>query len=151
MFKICITQPNPTKFLQKWVPLILGAEQKLAAKLFDETHLKSEFKETESPLPFAILCEKKEFKKEQNYYGEDVGWPEPACTDFFPTPTDKGMCMTANLNVQDIVHDYEDYDPLMESEFQKSTQKIQGGTVWSQKTYVIGVAESAIWIVNQSA
>ena len=61
------------------------------------------------------------------------------------------MCMTANLNVQDIVHDYEDYDPLMESEFQKSTQKIQGGTVWSQKTYVIGVAESAIWIVNQSA
>ena len=119
---------------------ISDAEQKLAGKLFDETHLKSEFKETQSPIPFSILCGKKEFKKEDNYYGEDIGWPEPACNDFFPTPTDQGMCMTANLNIQDIVHNYEDYDPLMESGLQKSKQKIQGGTVWSQKTYVIGIA-----------
>ena len=59
--------------------------------------------------------------------------------------------MTANLNIQDIVHNYEDYDPLMESGLQKPIQKIQGETVWSQKTYTIGVAGTPMHAVNQSA
>ena len=137
---------------RKWISNpISDTERKLAAKLFDETHLMTDFKETDSPLPFSILCEKKESEKEQQYYGEDIGWPELACNDFFPAPTDNGMCMSANLNIQEMVHDFEDYDQLIESEFQKSPSKIQGGTMWSQKTYVITTFGEPIIAVNPSA
>ena len=116
------------------------AGQKIATKLFNQTNVKPELKETQSPMPFSILCEKNEYKKDQVFYGEDIGWNEPACNDFFPAPTDQGMCMSANLNIQEIVHDYKEYDSLFESGFQKSSSKIYGGTMWSQKTYVISTS-----------
>ena len=126
-------------------------EQKLAAKLFGEANLKNELKDSQSPLPFSILCEKKDYEKDREFYGENVGWPEPACNDFFPTPTDQGMCMSANLNIREIVHNHEEYDSLLESQFQKSPSKIQGDTLWSQKTYVISTLGDPLIPVNPSA
>ena len=128
---------------RKWISSsVSGTEKKLAAILHGESNLNHEdLKATPSPVPFSILCERKLDGKNKGFVGEHVGWPEPSCDGFFPTPTDQGFCMTENFNIQEVMHNgYEIYDELMEPSLQsKESSKIEGGTLWGKKTFVIGV------------
>ena len=97
-----------------------------------------ELKATRSPVPFAILCERKRYGVENGYIGEYVGWQEAACDTFFPTPSDQGICMTENFNIREVMHGHEKYEALMESSKQKvGVEKFTEGSTWSKKTFVI--------------
>lgn len=126
---------------RKWISSsATEKEKKLASILHGESNLNHDnWKATSSPAPFSILCERKLDGKNRGFIGENTGWPEPTCDGFFPTPTDQGFCMTENLNIQEVMHDVHDkYDELMEPTSQsQESQKIEGGTLWGKKTFVI--------------
>ena len=48
-----------------------------------------------SSMPLLIFCKN---KLDQEWLGDDIGMIANFCTDFYPTPTDQGICMTKNLN-----------------------------------------------------
>ena len=128
---------------RKWMStMTTGTEKKIATILHGESNLNQDnLKETPSPVPLSILCERKLDGKSRGFVGENAGWPEPSCDGFFPTPTDQGFCMTENFNIQEVMHDgHERYDELMEPTLQsKESPKIEGGTLWGKKTFVIAV------------
>ena len=77
-------------------------------------------KSNRSPLPFSLLCH----IQNTGYIGENIGLSEPVCHNFFPSPTDQGICMTENINVKEILHDYEKYEELMEPNLQEYLQMV---------------------------
>ena len=120
---------------RKWISEpVQDAERNLAVKLFGESMVRKSPTSLKSPVPFAMLCE----SKLEGFKGQDINeWTQNSCDSFFPTPTDQGFCMTENLDVKEVLHEHEQYDILMEPGLQKQTTKIQGGTLWSPKTFVI--------------
>ena len=125
---------------RKWMSdSISQAEKKLSLKLHGESNVNFDLRPAQTPVPFSVLCERRlGGKKEIGFVGENVGWLEPVCNQFFPTPTNQGICMTENFNIQEVLHGYEKYDQLMESSQQsKVVKKIDGGTIWGRKTFVI--------------
>ena len=113
-------------------------EKKIARKLFGESSvIKGNLKASQSPVPFSILCERKQHGQDISFMGENVGWLEPACDTFFPAPTDQGICMTENFNIQEVLQESEMYDVLTESQQQKPSTKMEGGTMWTEKTFII--------------
>ena len=119
---------------RKWISEPVGDfERNLAGKLFGESNITKIPVSMKSPVPFAFLCE----SRMEGFKGDQVGLSKPACNDFFITPTDQGLCMTENLDIKEVLYEYEKYNILMEPSLQKPSKKIQGGTLWSQKTFVI--------------
>ena len=125
---------------RKWISNEVPEEEKrIAKKLFGESNvIDGQLKATRSPVPFTLLCERKRYGVENGYIGENIGWHEAACDSFFPTPTDQGICMTENFNIQEVMHVHEKYEPLMESSRQTVwDEKLTEGTTWSKSTFVI--------------
>ena len=121
---------------RKWISnQVSEAEKKVATELFGQSNvIKGKLKELQSPAPLSVFCE----KGKEGFQGEDIGWLEAACDEFYPTPTDQGICLTENVNIQEVMHGYEKYETLMESSFQEAfSEKITGGTKWSYKTFVV--------------
>ena len=71
------------------------------------------------------------------FYGEDGGILPKVCSDFFPTPTDQGICLTQNLELDEIMQRKEPYEDMFETSKQSSKSKIDGGTLLSEITFVI--------------
>ena len=80
--------------------------------------------------------------KFEGFSGDDIGISDKVCDEFFPTPTDSGICMTSNLDIKKIAHVRKEYEPIFEQNQQTSNKKIQGGTHWSESTLIINTAES---------
>ena len=57
------------------------------------------------------------------------------CNDFYPTPTDMGMCLTRNLNIKDILHQNDDYEDIFGND--KKPKKFLGRNFWSEMTLII--------------
>ena len=132
---------------RKWTSdEVPGTEAKLAKKMLGESNVISgNLQGTQSPAPFPLLCERKQHGQRIAVEREDVGLQQFACENFFPTPTDKGICLTENFNIREVMYDHDLYEPLMESYMQKkSSSKITGGTKWSQKTYVIASQRNSL-------
>ena len=115
---------------RKWLSNEGPEERSIASKLFGKSKI-ANLKSKTSTVPFSILCH----KEGNGFLGENVGFSKPVCDNFFPTPSDQGICMTENMNFKEIVHVFDKYEVLMESKSQKPTSKIEGGSLWSQKTY----------------
>ena len=107
-------------------------ELTLAEKLFGADKIKSPESKT-SPMTLAAFCHRKYY----GFTGKDIGISAKVCDDFFPTPTDAGICLTKNFNIQEIIYPNSQFNILYESEFQKSTDKFEHGTYWSETTLVI--------------
>ena len=124
---------------RKWVSN--GApeiEKKMARQLFGESNvIKGNLKASQSPVPFSILCERQQHGQDISFMGENVGWLEPACNNFFPAPTDQGICMTENFNIQEVLQESKMYDALTEAHLQKPSTKMEGETMWTEKTFII--------------
>ena len=60
------------------------------------------------------------------------------CNDFFLTPSDLGMSLTKNMNINEVVKIPDDYKELMEIRSTKRPKvgNIEGGTIWSEMTLV---------------
>ena len=107
------------------------AEGELAKKLFgkDSTgNLNHEF----APFFLTLFC----YQQSKGFEGDDLGMKAKVCNNFFPIPTDQGICLTKNLNIKEIMNINEEYDQLFEPDEQKSDEIIKGGTYGSTNILV---------------
>ena len=108
-------------------------EKVLASKLFGHSAVRNE-ELIMGPTPLVLFCS----RRDTGYVGEETyGLSEKLCDEFFPTPTDDGMCMTQNLDVKEFLKDYKAHDILFESAAQNPPPKILEGSFWSEKTLII--------------
>ena len=87
-----------------------------------------------SPMSMAIFCHRKSTGLE----GDEIGQSVKYCNDFFPTPTDKGICMSKHLNINEILKIDQRSDILFESKLHsQSNMKSETSTSWEDLTLVI--------------
>ena len=107
-------------------------EKELAEKLFGINNVK-DMEQISAPKSMAIFCH----GITTGYEGDDFGDSVRFCNDFFPTPTDKGICMTKHLNVKEILNTNKDSEEIYEPQFQWSSKKFKNGIDWDELTLVI--------------
>lgn len=118
----------------KWITNpIEDFEKRIAIKLFGESNILKNLNSYKSYAPLPILCH----HEDSGFTGDNVDMTVPACADFYPSPTDQGICLTSNLDLKQVLRNHEKYEPLMESNNRKGPSKIEGGIVWSQQTFVL--------------
>ena len=76
-------------------------------------------------------------KMDVGFTGEDVGIAERVCNEFFPMPTDRGICLTKNMDIKTITNVEKPYDDLFESKSQTSAKNIESGTKWGEISFVL--------------
>ena len=101
-------------------------EKKLAKLLFGNAEYK--LKNNFAPFPFILHC----YQRSMGFEGDDIGMYAKVCKDFFPTPTDKGICLTKNMDIKDIIHINEEYKTLFEPDLQSSGKSVNIGTEESE-------------------
>ena len=112
---------------------ILSTEQKLAERLFGSKYIRKSFQMI-APMTMPIFC----YQENKGFLGDDIGMAGKFCNDFFPTPTDDGICLTKNLDIKEVMNTNKQYDLLFEPHKQiPNTQNIKGGSLWSESTLVI--------------
>ena len=129
-------------FLQRKVLLdsITPNEKNLAKKLFGSTRTKN-LEYFLAPSSMILFCH----KMNEGFFGDKVGPFERYCNDFFPTPTDNGVCLTKNLiNTREIIHLNEPTNIFTTDQHSKKQPEkyINGGAVWGQETFVIFTDQS---------
>ena len=91
--------------------------------------------DTKVPWFMTLFCHQKDL----GFTGEDIGIREKVCNSFFPMPTDNGMCLTKNIDTNDILKaDYlEGYEDYLELNKQESAPFIERGTKWGEISFVL--------------
>ena len=72
-------------------------EKELATKIFGEKRTR-DLKHKIAPFPLILFC----YREDEGFLGEDFGMFAKACNEFFPTPTDQGICLTTNMDTKEI-------------------------------------------------
>ena len=122
----------PQRKLMELDPII-PYEKELAAKVFGVDNIKN-LEQGAAPLSSIIFCH----SKVHGFTGDAVsGMKARLCNDFFPSPTDVGMCLAKNLKINEIMKPNEYFDTIFDSSFQPKIQKIESGTTWSEDTLVL--------------
>ena len=112
----------------------------LSSTQFEQDYAKKMFgKESTGKLnhkfaPFALIlfC----YKRSEGLVGEDIGPFAKLCNDFFPTPTDHGICLTQNMDINQVMKIGKEYENLFEADLQKPPESVKGGTYGSKHTLV---------------
>ena len=104
----------------------------LAERLFGQNMIKN-VKTLKSPWFLPLFC----YQKDKGFTGENVGIPEKTCNEFFPTPSDAGICLTKNMDIRNILDVGEEYVDLFEPQLQTSAKYIESGSKWGQITLVL--------------
>ena len=86
-----------------------------------------------APSPLPILC----YNNRIGFTGDDLGMSGKVCNDFFPTPSDSGICLTKNLDVKEIIHIKGAYFSLFEPKTQMPAMKIENGTTWGGISFIL--------------
>ena len=108
-------------------------EKNLAIKLFGEDSVK-DLDYFNAPMAMAIFCH----RKDRGFLGDDIGMHANVCNEFFPIPTDVGICLSRNLDIKEIMHPNDQFfETISESNLQQKTENIEGGYLWSETTLVI--------------
>ena len=121
--------PQRSIFLNPSTP---DKEQDLAKKLFETGNVKK-LDPALAPKSPVIFCH----NKREGFLGHDAGMSSKFCDDFYPMPTDIGLCLTRNLDIKEVLHENKHFKPLYESNLQSSPDHIQGGTLWGDMTLVL--------------
>ena len=93
-----------------------------------------------APAALPIFCQ----RFDQGFTGDDIGLSEKVCDDFHLSPTDNGMCLTKNMDINKIVKDTEHYQTLFEPDLQ-TNQKILSGTTWGQISIVFWLPDDYLY------
>ena len=96
-----------------------------------------------APVGLAILC----YNNRIGFMGDNLGLSVKFCNDFFPTPTDSGICLTKNIDLNEILHIKEKHNSLFEPEPQQPTKKIDNGTTWGGISLIL-LPEQNIYSAN---
>ena len=112
-------------------------EKLLAERLFGEDAVFTNLPNLLVSFPLVIFCSN---RMQPDFLGDVVkGFSVKFCNDFFPTPTDVGICLTKNLvlkNVLDYALDKE-YEWYMESDNQNHTRENGIDDYWNGNTFIL--------------
>ena len=114
--------------------LFKSGEKDLAQRLFGASNIKQPNKTT-SPISIPLFCH----NKRVGFHGENIGFTSKVCDDFYPGPTDIGMCLTKNLELNKIVLDDPNYNEFLEFDSDRQVDAIEGGTLWSESTFIFQI------------
>ena len=107
-------------------------EKDLAERLFGKNYTK-DLQYLSAPFPLILFC----FNGKKGFVGDDLGMSAKACSDFYPMPTDKGICFTKNINIKEVMKTEPAYDNFLSLNLEKSDEYISGGTSNSRQSFVI--------------
>ena len=107
------------------------AEKELAEKLFGKNRIKG-LKHMTTPFPLPFIC----YNEKEGFVGDDLGMFAKACNEFFPTPTDQGICLTKNLDIKEVIKSEKTLDYLFDSHLQDSKKSAKEGTLATQSTLI---------------
>ena len=106
-------------------------EHDMAKRMFD-TGLTGKMNDTFAPFALILFC----YTRTKGLVGEDIGLFAKVCNDFFPTPTDQGICLTQNMDINEVMKTGKEYETLFEPNLQKPPESVKGGTDGSKHTMV---------------
>ena len=114
---------------RKMKPIPIGHHEKsLIGTLFQNAKIKGDNEFHSGPMSPIIFC----MDKLKGYDGDDIGVGTKICNDFFPTPSDSGICLTKNLDIKNILHANDQYHSIFESKLQKQEKLFEGMTLMSE-------------------
>ena len=67
--------------------------------IFGSKNIKEDLDLKHAPTALPIFCHRNDL----GFIGDDIGISERVCNDFFPTPSDSGICLTKNLDIKTIL------------------------------------------------
>ena len=108
------------------------AEWNLTRKVFGS--INSEDIQDFASMPFVIFCKD---RVDQRWHGDDIGMTPRFCSDFYPTPTDQGICMTKNLNFEDLLDFSSDFTKSFKGNKEKIPVLVQGDRLTAKATFVL--------------
>ena len=83
------------------MPSFSNSELSLTKKVFGSTRGQKDKKSRNiASMPLVLFCKD---SNDQDWLGDDIGLDTKFCSDFYPTPTDQGLCLTKNLNFVDLI------------------------------------------------
>ena len=85
------------------------------------------------PMALTIFCHRNDI----GFMGDHFGVEDKFCNDFFPTPSDAGICLTKNLDMKDILKAKKEYDGLFQPHLQNPSMKIVSGTDWGEISLIL--------------
>ena len=107
---------------------------KFARKLLGEENLLNNPNDM-SPFSMIIFCKS---RRDQEFIGLDVeGMSSKYCDEYFPTPTNAGMCMTKNTDMKQLANFDNDYSDFLEIERRFGNDTIEGGNRNAESTTVL--------------
>ena len=133
---------NKSKFLtimknflpRKVMPLSKTTiENDMAKELFPKSKVKDINETYIGPMSPIIYCH----DRLNGFQGDDVGMSAKLCNDFFLAPTDQGMCLTKNIDINEVLNSNEDYDLFFETDLQKNEKYFDGETLWTKVRLLI--------------
>ena len=117
------------------VKAIEETERKIAGMLFGEENLKNELMNLKAPNPLMIYCKN---RKDQGFTGDVVeGFSGKFCNNFYPSPTDIGMCLTQNIDLKQSIEIEHDYSKFMQTDHQNASSLMNGGNRNEESTFVL--------------
>ena len=112
-----------------------SAEEKhLAERLIGKKNVK-DLKYLAAPLPLILFC----LNGNENFVGDDLGMFAKACSDFFPMPTDKGICFTKNTDIKEVISTKTEYDDYLSLHLQNSDEYNMEGTSENRQSFAFFV------------
>ena len=114
--------------------------------IFGSNNIKDDLDSTHALTALPIFSHRNDL----GFIGEDIGISERVSNDFFPTPSDSGICLTKNLDIKTILKVENEYDVLFESKLQNSPKKIENGTTWGEISLVLSPYQPTYLPNNQT-
>ena len=110
-------------------------EQQLAGKLFGSENLKKTQDVSKNPTPLMIYCQN---QLNQDFDGDIIGgFSSRFCNDFYPTPTDVGICMTKNVDIKELMQEDINLFAYMNARDQEAKTLMSRGNRNSESTYIL--------------
>ena len=118
------------------------AERKIAEMLFGKENLLHELNNFKAPAPLIVYCKN---RKEFGFMGDIIdGFSQRFCNNFYPAPTDVGICMTQNFDTKHVVALKSDYSEFFKNEVHTTKTFLDGGNRNEENTFIIYCVQASI-------
>ena len=118
------------------LPSLSEAELSLTKRVFgtNDENIKSKEQKNIASMALVTFCRD---DTNNDWLGDDIGMAARFCSDFYPTPTDQGICQTKNLNFENLISFSEEFTESFETNKQKQPSLVQGNRLNSKSTFII--------------
>ena len=119
-----------------FMPPFSEAELSLTEKVFGTNDENSKSKEQKNIASMALVI----FCRDNintDWLGDDIGMAARFCSDFYPTPTDQGICQTKNLNFENLISFSEEFTESFETNKQNQSSLVQGKRLNAKATFIV--------------